>query len=372
MFLNPTNIGVILAALGFIILSLNNYVLNDYPLWIRLIIYTIILFVVILMLVRHDKSKAAQKEKSSDDSASGSQAPAWESIPGRSASSRKVDIDRIPIPTANLIGRNLELAKLNNAFSNPEKAIVAIIAGEGVGKSALIWAWLQELKPDFRKARVFGWSFYSQGSHQTANSSAQFFQEALPFFGYQGKLPADEVEKGRALAECLRHQSSLLILDGLEPLQHPPHILDGEMADGGLKEFLRCVWRYGLKKSPSLVLISTRQPVVDMNEWRDGYVPLDLQVFDEAYGAKLLQNIGCQGCVGELAAASRDMGGHALALVLMGRLLVKRLGGRIEARDQLPDLFAEAKEGSMHYEYCDIMMRTIGKVLILSNAFPRN
>ena len=346
MFLSPTNIGVIFAALGFIILSLNNHLLNDYPLWIRLIIYILILVLVVLMLVRHEKSKAAQKiEKSSDNKKNaGSQAPAWESIPGRSASSPKVDIARIPIPTATLIGRNQELAKLNNAFSNPEKAIVAIIASGGVGKSALIWAWLQALKPDFRKARVFGWSFYSQGSHQTANSSAPFFQEALPFFGYQGKLPADEVEKGQALAECLRHQSSLLILDGLEPLQHPPHILDGEMADGAVKEFLRCVWRYGLGQSPSLVLISTRQPVVDI-ETCPNYVPLDLQVFDELYGAKLLQNLGCKGRFGELAAASRDMGGHALALVLMGRLLVKRLGGRIEARDQLPDLFAEAKEG---------------------------
>jgi tetratricopeptide (TPR) repeat protein len=336
MSLNPTNIGVIIATLGFITLTLNPHVLNDYPLWIRLIIYTLTLFAVILLLLRHDKSKAAQEidQPSDNKKSSGS----------TSAATKTVDIDRIPIPTATLIGRNQELAKLNNAFSNPEKAIVAIIAAGGVGKSALIWAWLQELKPDFRKARVFGWSFYSQGSHQTANSSTPFFQEALPFFGYQGKVPADEVEKAQLLAECLRHQSSLLILDGLEPLQHPSHILDGEMADGAVKEFLLCVWRYGLGQSPSLVLISTRQPVVDI-ETCPNYVPLDLQVFDEAYGAKLLQNIGCKGRFGELAAASRDMGGHALALVLMGRLLVKRLGGRIEARNQLPDLFAEAKEG---------------------------
>jgi tetratricopeptide (TPR) repeat protein len=275
---------------------------------------------------------------------SGSNAPALEPTPGRSASHHKVDINRIPIPTANLVGREPELTLVNNAFSDPEKAIVAIIAGGGVGKSALIWAWLQKLKPDYKGARFFGWSFYSQGSHQTANSSAPFFQAALPFFGYQGELPTDEIDKAQLLAEYLSRQSALLILDGLEPLQHPPHILDGEMADGGVKELLRCVWRYGLEASPSLVLISTRQPVVDIEACQD-YVLLDLQTFDEQDGAKLLQNLGCNGHVDELAAASRDMGGHALALVLMGRLLVKQFGGKIEARDQLPDLLTEAKEG---------------------------
>jgi tetratricopeptide (TPR) repeat protein len=270
-------------------------------------------------------------------------------VGGQAIAGAIVDINRIPLPTTELVGREPELTQLNNAFSDPESAIVAIIAGGGVGKSALIWAWLQGLKPDFRGARVFGWSFYSQGSHQTANSSAPFFQVALPFFGYAGEVPADEVEKAQLLAEYLRRQSALLILDGLEPLQHPPHILDGEMADGAVQELLRCVWRYGLGSSPSLVLISTRQPLVDI-EACPLYVPLDLQVFNDRDGAELLRSIRVQGkpVLGgkaELERASHAMGGHALALVLMGRLLVRRLGGRIEERDQLPDLFAEPKEG---------------------------
>jgi len=116
--------------------------------------------------------------------------------------SLKVDINRIPEPTAALVGRTEELAQIKAAFFEADTKIVAIVAGGGVGKSALTWNWLQRMQPDYGGAElVFGWSFYSQGSHQTANSSAPFFQVALPFFGFAEKLPSDEIEKARALAE---------------------------------------------------------------------------------------------------------------------------------------------------------------------------
>jgi hypothetical protein len=259
--------------------------------------------------------------------------------------SLKVAINRIPIPTAALVGRTKELAQIKNAFAETETAIVTIVAGAGVGKSALTWEWLQKMQPDYGEAKlVFGWSFYSQGSHHTANSSTAFFQEALPFFGFPGKLPRDEIEKARALAECLRKKRSLLILDGLEPLQHPAHIMDGELADVAIKELLRCVQHYGLSGEKNLVLISSRQPLVELEHWQ-GQQKLDLENLTVTDGVKLLQNLGCNGSLANLQTASRDMGGHALALVLMGRLLKERFGGRIESRDQLPVLFEIDKEG---------------------------
>jgi hypothetical protein len=65
---------------------------------------------------------------------------------------------------------------------------------------------------------VFGWSFYSQGSHNTFTNSQPFFSAVLPFLGIS-EIPKDEIEKARALARCLQQQPCLLILDGLEPLQ---------------------------------------------------------------------------------------------------------------------------------------------------------
>lgn len=260
--------------------------------------------------------------------------------------SLKVDIDRLPEPSVALVGRETELALIKDALIDTTKAVVAIIAGGGVGKSALTWAWLQRSQPNYGGAKlVFGWSFYSQGSHQTTNSSVPFFQQALPFFGYQGELPSDEVEKGRHLAERLRQQPSLLILDGIEPLQHSVHIQGGEIADVALKEFLRCIWRYKLGQHQSLVVISTRQPIVEFEQWIEGYVPIDLQVLTDQDGAKLLKNLHVKGSQTELEQASFDMGGHALGLVLLGRLLVARFHGNVTRRNQLPNLLEDAKEG---------------------------
>jgi hypothetical protein len=257
----------------------------------------------------------------------------------------KTDYDRLPIPSSDLIGREKELALLDNAFSDPKKYVISIIAGGGVGKSALTYAWLDRIKPDYGGAKmIFGWSFYSQGSHDTQNSSAPFFQEAFRFFNYDKQLPKDEVEKGRELAKCLREKPSVLILDGMEPLQHPVKILNGEIRDTALKELLRCVIRYGLSDK-SLVVISSRQPIVEFEQWKQGYEKIDLNVLNEKQSADLLETLGVRGSREDLEKAGSDMGGHALSLLLLGRLLADRFNGDVQRRDRLPNLFEDEKHG---------------------------
>jgi len=253
-----------------------------------------------------------------------------------------VDILRLPMPITPLLGRATELGQLTEAMTNPDRLMAAIIAGGGVGKSALTSAWKDEIQPDYKGAkRVLAWSFYSQGSHETANSSAPFFEAALPFFGHEGEMPKDEVEKGRALAERLLHQPFLLILDGMEPLQHPPHIQGGEIADSALKELLRCVRLYGFEKNgaKSLILISSRQPVRELEPWeKEKYLSIDLNLLNKEEGASLLESLNVKGTREQLEAASRDMGGHALGLVLLGKLLDERFDGDVRCRDQIKDL----------------------------------
>lgn len=278
----------------------------------------------------------------------------------------KVDLDRLSEPTTQLVGREAELAQLDESLKDPKKAIVALIGGGGVGKSALIWEWLQHLEPEYGGAsRVFAWSFYNQGSHQELNSSAAFFEHALPFFG-QESIPKDEMEKAQALAKGLREHYSLLILDGLETLQHPVHIQQGEIADIALKELLRCIRYYRLGESgdKNLVIITTRQPVVELKKW-DGYVPLELPVLSDQQGANLLKTLNVKGSQVDLERASHDMGGHALGLVLMGRLLVERFHGEIQRRDQLPALFEEAEAG----EYAQRVLRYYDKEYWQSTHF---
>jgi len=225
----------------------------------------------------------------------------------------KIDFTRLPNPSAELVGRSKELTELTNALKN--KKLVYICAGGGVGKSALIFEWLRRMQPKYHNVeKVFAWSFYLQGSHDTQNSSIDFFQKALPFFGHTGEFPKDDVMKGRALAKCLRSQSFILILDGLEPLQHPAHILDGELKDTALRAFLDDVHYHGLEKSPSLIVISSRQPLAELENWsKEQYLEIDLQTLSPSDGVTLFKKLKVTGTDQELKQATQDMGGHALA-----------------------------------------------------------
>ena len=258
-----------------------------------------------------------------------------------------IDISHLPRPSTELVGRDSELTQLTNALENQEVYIAYICAGGGVGKSALTFTWLQNMQPSYHGVtKVFAWSFYSQGSHDTQNSSVPFFQVALPFFGFIGELPKDDVEKGRVLARCLRNQSFILVLDGLEPLQHPSYILDGELKDVAIKEFLVEVHFCGLAQKRGLIVISSRQPLVESDAWsKKRYLIINLQTLSNTNGRILLDKLGVKGREDELEQASEDMGGHALALVLLGKMLVSQFAGKIERRDRLPPLSTDARLG---------------------------
>jgi tetratricopeptide (TPR) repeat protein len=255
------------------------------------------------------------------------------------------DISRLPKPATNqFIGRKTELEILHQTFNNrAQTGIVAIIADGGIGKSALTDEWITDLKKTSYGGikRVFAWSFYSQGSHQNTFSSSQdFFTHALPFFGFDKDLPQDDVEKARTLAQCLTQQAGLLLLDGLEPLQHPVD-QQGEMADVGMKEFLLQLHHH--RHAQSFVLISSRQAIVELNG-REDYQELVLNTLNETDGAALLQALKVTGTNAERQAVSRDLHGHALSLVLLAELLRHYHKGDIRYARELPPLVSEDED----------------------------
>ncbi len=264
----------------------------------------------------------------------------------------KVDISRLPKPSAKLVGRIEELKDLNNALLDKNKNIAYICAAGGIGKSALTFEWLQKMQPDYLGIeKVFAWSFYSQGSHDTQNSSTAFFQEALPFFGFNGEMPKDDTVKGRLLVKYLNNQSFILILDGLEPLQHRVNILDGELKDVGIRAFIDELFYHGLKAEKSLVLISSRQPLKELEQWdQEKYLNLDLKTLNEPDSIQLLKNLGVKGTEKEFKKTFEEIQGHALSLILLGKLLVNEFDGDIQLRDQLPKLWEEEKLGNHTYK----------------------
>jgi len=107
--------------------------------------------------------------------------------------------------------------------------------------------------------RVYAWSFFSQGTTERAASADLFVDQALRWFGDEDPTAGSPWDKGERLARYIRQTRMLLVLDGLEPLQHPPGPQEGRLKDAALQAML--VELAG--QQPGLCVISTREKVGD-------------------------------------------------------------------------------------------------------------
>jgi serine/threonine protein kinase len=145
----------------------------------------------------------------------------------------KISIARLPVTGSDLFGREEDLAFLDAAWEKPNVNIVSIVAWGGVGKSALINHWLGAMAAEqYRSAElVFGWSFYRQGTSGSTSSADEFLEAALHWFGDSYPRVGTPWEKGERLARLVAPRRTLLVLDGLEPLQNPPVLRKGGFAN---------------------------------------------------------------------------------------------------------------------------------------------
>ena len=170
------------------------------------------------------------------------------------------DLDHLPETGHLLLGRRDDWNRLDEAArAGSDVRIVVLRAQGGAGKSTLARVWVDALRdrglPGFERA--FAWSFYSQGTREQATSADLFVAEALRFFGDRGPANRDPWEKGERLAGLVAAQRTLLVLDGLEPLQAEAsdHALRGAIKDPALRTLLECLAR----DNPGLCLVTTRE-----------------------------------------------------------------------------------------------------------------
>jgi hypothetical protein len=164
-----------------------------------------------------------------------------------------------------------------------------------------------------------------------------FFEHALDTFGHAGPPITSPAERGEALARLLVEQPTLLIIDGLEPMQHGPGPAQGRLLDQGLRTLLRQL----ALRNPGLCVLTTREPVADIAVFADS---LDLTKLSPAAGAELLRKLGATGSKEELRAAAEDMDGHALAITLLGTYVRTALQGDIRRRHEV-ELLREPRHG---------------------------
>ncbi len=191
----------------------------------------------------------------------------------------KVSVSALPTLQPHFTGREKELALLDAAWADPNANIVQFIAPGGTGKTTLVTYWLENRMPKDTADVIYAWSFYSQGTDDHKQSSSDlFFQRAMDFLE-EKEMPTDPRERGRALANALRRQRCLLILDGIEPLQHPPGPLEGELKDPALKALFREL----AFEHPGLCILTTRISVRELEgKGEPQHIRRDLENLDEA------------------------------------------------------------------------------------------
>jgi len=258
----------------------------------------------------------------------------------------KISLAKLPSTSHDLFGREKELEILDKAWDNPQTNIVSIVAFGGTGKTALVNAWLNKMAKDNYKGaeRVLGWSFYSQGTSEDKQASAdQFIASALGWFGDPNPNEGSPWDKGERLAELVKTHRTLLILDGLEPLQYPPGEIEGRLRNPSIE----CLLKELAHNNKGLCIITTRIQVDDIKgDIGDSVGEIELENLSPEDGARLLETLGVDGIPVELKEAVVDLDGHALALTLLGTYLKTVYRGDIRRRKEIPKLTDAKKQGA--------------------------
>ena len=246
--------------------------------------------------------------------------PAWPE-PGA------VDLDRLSTTGLELFGRQAQLALLDQAWRSYDTHVVCYVGCGGAGKSTLIRGWLKMMDSDnYRGAeRVFGWSFFSQGASCRVASADLFVATALAWFGDPRPTEGSPWEKGERLAALVRRYRTLLILDGIEPLQSELDFEPGRIRDPALATLVADLAR----DNPGLCVITTRQEVPDLMLFPKTVALENLDHLSTEAARALLRVGGVHGSDAQLEAGARRFGNHAFALDLLAGYLRGSDGNRI-------------------------------------------
>ncbi len=165
---------------------------------------------------------------------------------------------------------------------------------------------------------------------------------ALRWFGDPDPTKGSPWDKGERVANLIRRSRTLLVLDGLEPLQQPPGPEEGKLKDQALQAFLREL----AAQQRGLCVVTTRVKISDLEGFAQSTVRQeDLDYLSPQAGAQILRAQRVVGDDAELEAAAAEFGGHSLALTLLGSYLADVCGGDIRRRREIGPLEEDERHG---------------------------
>ena len=264
----------------------------------------------------------------------------------------EVSLSRLPRGGPHFFGRQAELAALHAAWRDPGVGVVSLAAMGGAGKSALVRRWLNDMQARGWDGaeRVFGWSFVFQGSDAAPvdsrdpagaarDSADRFVDEMARWLGDKPPPGLDPWQKAERLVSWIRRRPTLLVLDGIEPMQHPSGPLSGVIRDPSLATLLKEL----ADGMHGLCVVTSRVALTELRDRGDAVQHRALDRLDETAGVALLDAIGVRGGKRALEEAVTAYRGHALALNLLGTYLTRAWSGSVRRRDRVPRI--EAVEG---------------------------
>ena len=259
----------------------------------------------------------------------------------------KISLARLPVTGSDVFGREEDVAFLDKAWANQDINIVTIVAWAGVGKSTLVNHWLGRWRPNIIVPRSSSSAGPSTGRGRAGGPRPQmnFLTLRSTWFGDPDPRIGTAWEKGERLAKLIAHRRTLLVLDGLEPLQNPPGPQEGRLRDPSLQALLRELSAF----NSGLCVITTRLPVADIADHERSSAPhRELEQLSSDTGAKLLRALGIKGDEAELRSASDEFNGHCLALTLLGSYLTDAYNGDIRRRKEVSEHLAHDVRQGVH------------------------
>ncbi|MBI1918855.1 MAG: DUF4062 domain-containing protein [Planctomycetes bacterium] len=248
--------------------------------------------------------------------------------------------------------------------------VVSLVAVGGTGKTALAERVLADLGQQ-SAVGVLVWSFYENPRTE------EFLRTACEYF--TGEAPSSAGGLLERLQIALTgDESHLLVLDGLERVQAEgttgrPR---GELEDPQLRRLLH--WLAAGQGTRARALVTSRFPLVDLNDWRNaGYREERLEDLEPVAACGVLHGWGVKGDDTTLDALAAPLHYHALSVAVLGSYLGKLWGGdptkapTFDRNDTAADDPKAAKLGRILGEYANTLSEVERDLLARLAAFPR-